>query len=302
MNIREYSYGTEKLVNPIDVGSIHYKQKFLQLLPKSLQRKIVMAAGEKASKMGFVVEPYALFLIYKVADPEKASKLLPSGFQLAKSTCFVGGKPEYLAIASVFRLHTSAFWGARAEFYLIGENRQTGLLSWVILDYISDTLSYDHKNGLRAPEATAAVVSTTCEGELLVDIEQQKTQHKITCTASLKNHREKELDERLWIEGNTSIAYGAELSDGDGDLFSLTFLPKEMQSAWEIPVSDINVTELSWYPEVFGGQLSQVACFPYAQHMLSDSPGNSTHYGSKQSLKTAAEAVNFHDISTYTKK
>lgn len=302
MDVTKYSYGTENLINPIEVGAIHYKQKFLHFLPKFLQRKIVISAGKKASRMGFVVEPYAMFLFYKVADPKKANKLLPRGFRLVKTTCFTDGKPEYLAIASIFRLHTSAFWGARSELYLIAENKETGLLSWVILDYISDTLSYDHKNGLRAPEASTAIVATTCEGKFIANIKQKKTQRRIACEADLNNHKMQPLDERLWIEGNTSIAYGSELSDGDGDLFSLTFLPREMESAWEIPLSDFKVEELSWYPEVFGGELVQVACFPYAQHMLSDSPGNSTHYGSKQALKEAAEAVDFENITTYTGK
>ena len=48
----------------------------------------------------------------------------------------------------MFRIHTSVFWGARVEFYLVAENTKTGLLSWVMMDYISDTISYDEKHGL----------------------------------------------------------------------------------------------------------------------------------------------------------
>lgn len=96
----------------------------------------------------------------------------------------------------------------------------------------------------------------------------------------------------MWIEGNTSIAYGREIAD-DGKLFSLTFMPEEMSTAWEIPLEDVTVAELSWFPEALSGKLSQAACFPFAQHMLSDSPGKSTFYGSKSALRQAAEAVKF---------
>lgn len=70
-------------------------------------------------------------------------------------------------------------------------------------------------------------------------------------------------------------------------------MPEEMSAAWEIPLDDVTVTELSWFPEVFGGRLDLAACFPFAQHMLSDSPGKSTFYGSKDALRKAAENTKF---------
>lgn len=70
-------------------------------------------------------------------------------------------------------------------------------------------------------------------------------------------------------------------------------MPEEMAGAWEIPLEDVVVEEVSWYPEALGGELAQAACFPFAQHMLSDSPGKSTFYGSKEALRQAAEATRF---------
>ena len=51
------------------------------------------------------------------------------------------------------------------------------------------------------------------------------------------------LNEKLWIEGNTSVAYSDELSGFNGDTFSLTFLPREMKEAWEIPLKDIKTAD-----------------------------------------------------------
>lgn len=302
MEISDFARGSEKLIDPIQVGKVHYAQKWAAKLPKWLQRKLVTREGKRADKMGFVVEPYAFFLCYEVSDPEVTEKLLPDGFRLVKASCFTGDEPKTLGIVSIFRLHTSAFWGARAEFYVMAENVKTGLVSWVILDYVSDTISYDHKFGLRSAQAKRAVVTTTCEGRLLTEIEKSDDGRRLICEANLQHYQMKPLDERTWIEGNTSIAYGRDLSDGDGKLFSLTFLPQEMTEAWEIPLADVKVEAIEWFPEVFAGKLVSAACFPYAQHMLSDSPGNSTHYGSRESLQRAAEAVDFERVKRYTEK
>lgn len=292
MNVSKYAYGSERLIDPIKVGKVHYLQGFLKMLPKSWQRKIVTHASKKSPKMGFVVEPYAFFLFYEIADVNKVNTLLPPGFEVTKSRVFAGDEERYYGIASIFRLHTGTFWGARSEFYVIAKNVETGLMSWVILDYVSDTISYDQKHGLRSAEAKRAVVTTTCEGKVLADITNQADERRIACEASLLHPKLRALDEKLWIEGNTSIAYGRELASS-GDLFSLTFMPEEMREAWEIPLSDVEVKEISWYPEVLGGELARAVCFPFAQHMLADSPGTSTFYGSKSALRQAAESTKF---------
>lgn len=292
MKVNDFAYGSERLVEPIEVGRIHYLQRWLRKLPQFLQRKIVTSASKKAPKMGFVVEPYAFFLFYEIEDLDAANALLPDGFEVAKSRAFAGDEERYYGIVSIFRLHASTFWGARSEFYVMAKNTKTGLMSWVILDYVSDTISYDQKHGLRSAEAKRAVITTTCEGKLLADIANQADGRRVACEASLQNPRLRTLDEAMWIEGNTSIAYGREIAS-DGKLFSLTFMPEEMSQAWEIPLESVVVEEMTWFPEVFNGKLRQAACFPFAQHMLSDSPGNTTFYGSKSALRQAAETVEF---------
>ena len=302
MNISDFAKGTEKIINPMDIGTTHHMQKKLCKLPKWLQHKIVTSASRKADKMGFVVEPYAFFLFYEMDRPERVQKFLPEGFRPVKASVFDGEEPKYYGIASIFRVHTSAFWGARAEFYVVAENEKTGLISWVILDYVSDTISYDYRNGLRSPEAQHAVVTTTCEGKLLADITRTTDRRRLAFEANLKNGTMKKLDEKLWIEGNTSIAYSEILDDYAGDLFSLTFLPREMKEALEIPVKDVKIEQFSWFHEAMGGKLGKAACFPFAQHMLSDSPGTCTHYGDKAKLQHAAENINFSKLKTFMDK
>ena len=301
MNVLEYAEGVERLVDPMMVGKTHYLQTKLKKLPICLQRKIVTSATKKATKMPFVVEPYCTFLFYEIKDPEKIQKFLPEKFIPAKSSIFEGDAEKYYGIVSMFRIHTSVFWGARAEYYLVAKNASTDLMSWVMMDYISDTISYDEKSGLKSPDAHGSVMTTTCEGDFVCDMATANRKKHVKCTANLLHAKMKPLNQRLWIEGNTSIAYGRLAGEPDGDLFSLTFFPKEMRCALEIPLSDVR--ESSAAPSTIkGASLDRVITFPFAQHMLSDAPGIHTHYGSEAALRAAVESVNFHKIKTLAGK
>lgn len=303
MNVLEYAKGVEKLVDPIMVGQSHYMQKKLAKLPVCLQRKIVTTAAKKADKMPFVVEPYCTFLFYEIPEPSRVEKFMPEGFRPAKSAVFEGDAEKYYGIVSMFRIHTSVFWGARAEYYLMAENTKTGLLSWVMMDYISDSISYDEIHGLKSPDVKAAVMTTTCEGDFVCEMKSLNGKKKVECVASLEKAKMRNLNERLWIEGNTSIAYGRLAGEPDGDLFSLTFFPEEMKRALDIPLEDVSHFYVcSDTVGKFGAVLNKVVSFPYAQHMLSDSPGTHTHYGSEKALREAVEKVDFKKIKTLAKK
>ena len=294
MNIHDFAKGVEKMVNPMEVGKTHYSQTKLAKLPVWLQKKIVKSHTKKAKKMPFVVEPYCSFLFYKIPDPSKIQKFMLEGFKPAKSAAFTGDKEEYYGIVSMFRIHTNVFWGARAEYYLVAENEKTGLLSWVMMDYISDTISYDEKSGLKSPDIKSAVLTTTCEGDFICSMTTENHKKYVEADFNLKNAKLRELNQRLWIEGNTSIAYGPRAGEEDGDLFSLTFFPEEMKDALDIPLKDVKIAEVaSDTAGKFGAVLDKVISFPYAQHMLSDAPGIHTHYDSEQALRAAAEKTSF---------
>lgn len=299
MNVLEYAKGVEKLVDPMMVGKTHYLQTRLAKLPVCLQRKIVTTATKKADKMPFVVEPYCTFLFYEIPVPERVQKFMPEGFVPAKSAVFEGDKEKYYGIVSMFRIHTSVFWGARAEYYLVAENTKTGLLSWVMMDYISDTISYDEQHGLKSPDCRKAVMTTTCEGDFVCEMQSQDGKKEAVCIANLMHAKMRPLNQRLWIEGNTSIAYGRLAGEPDGDLFSLTFFPEEMKQALDISLKDVAHFHVSTDTTgKFGAILDKVVSFPFAQHMLSDSPGTHTYYGNEEALRKAVEAVDFRKIKT----
>lgn len=303
MNVLEYAKGVERLVDPMTVGQSHYMQTKLSKLPVWLQRKIVTSATKKATKMPFVVEPYCTFLFYEIPVPERVQKFMPEGFIPAKSAPFEGDKEKYYGIVSMFRIHTSVFWGARAEYYLVAENTKTGLLSWVMMDYISDSISYDEKHGLKSPDVHSAVMTTTCEGDFVCEMKNDDGSKKVECTANLMKAKMRSLNQRLWIEGNTSIAYGRLAGEPDGDLFSLTFFPEEMKQALDVPMKDVlHFYVASSRTGKFGAILDKVVSFPFTQHMLSDAPGQQTHYGNEKALRKAVESVNFSKIKTLAGK
>ena len=232
------------------MGSIHFLQQFAGVLPRRVQRPLMARSAEASPYMGFVVEPYAFFLFSEVADCVRAEALLPEGFRLCKASVFVGDEPAHLAVQSFFRVHTSAFWGARAECYLMAQDERTGLLSWVIVDYLSDTISYDGAHGLRAPSAPRAVVTTTCEGRVVVDVQDAAGEGRVAFGASLAGARPRPLDRRMWVEGNLSVGYGRALSAEGADVFSLTFLPKEMERALEIPLENLDMACSTWHADI----------------------------------------------------
>jgi hypothetical protein len=216
--------------------------------------------------MSFIVEPYSVFLAFEVTDIEFAEKYLPSNYSLYPSAMFNDTEKRPCAIISAFNVHTNVFWGNRVEFYLIAENSGTGLLSWIIVEYESNTHSYDPSQGFIGPSTAHSVVTTSYLGEIIVDVASSKSNNSLILTADMKNGVLTELDQRLWVEGNLSVDYGGELQQCTKP-FSLVFDPKEMMQAMKLPLSDILLCTNSFGGDFLDPKPFEVACFPYAQHL-----------------------------------
>lgn len=302
MNKINFAKGVERLIDPISVGTLHLMQSFNQLLPKSIQKQVVKSSSKKTPYMGFVVEPYSLFLCYEIEDIKKAESLLPDGFKLIKTKIFADDEPKYYCIFGCVRAHTSAFWGSRTEFYVIAEDQNTGLLSWIIIDYITDTISYDSKNGLSSPNSAQSVMTIDYHGTIYIDIQKIDNSHKLKLEVNIEKGEMTNLDQRLWLEGNLSIGYGRNLSDNGADIFALKFEPGEVEKALRIPISNLQLESNTWYNGLFEKAPSQIVCFPYAQHYISDSPGHSSIIKNKNELISAVESINFNKIKVFSTK
>ena len=77
--------------------------------------------------MGFVIEPYSLFLFFRLKDIAKAKSLLPERFELVKASVFEDDEPDYYFGIGNLNTRGSTFWGIRLESYLIAVDKQTGV-------------------------------------------------------------------------------------------------------------------------------------------------------------------------------
>lgn len=287
----------EKLINPIEVGTIHFVHGINRMLSIGIQNKLSDLANEQTPIMGFVVEPYSSFLCYEITDLNKAKSLIPDGFELIKTKVFeTDSEPKYYAIFGSIRVHTSAFWGARMEFYVIAKDKKTGLLTWVIIDYDTDTIAQDKKYGLREANSKGAVVTTDFNGNLIVDIKNNQVERELIYTCDIKQGINKPLSQRLWIEGNLSITYGKELTDNKAQPFGLIFKSDEFIQALSIPESAYNVISNTWFMDMLESKPSVFVVFPYAQHFLANTSGEPSNVKNKNELDIAAANVNFKKI------
>jgi hypothetical protein len=290
-DLRRFIKTTEKMVVPAKVASTTQGSSLLRKLPLRLQRYIVKRGARSNPYMSFVVEPYPVFLSFEVTDLEAAERVLPPNYSLFPSAMFSDTRKRPCAIISAFNVHTSVFWGSRLEFYLIAENCKTGLLSWIISEYESNTHSYDPSQGFIGPSTSHSVVTTSYLGEIIVDIASAKSDNSLKLIADLNNAVLTELDQRLWVEGNLSVDYGGELQQCTKP-FSLVFDPKEMAQALKIPLKDISLCTNTFGVGALAPIPFEVACFPYAQHFITTSVPTATSMRKAEDLEKAVNEIN----------
>jgi hypothetical protein len=290
-DLRRYIKNTEKMVVPAKVASTTQGSTLLRKMPLRLQRYIVKRGARTNPYMSFVVEPYAVFLAFEVVDTQAAQLMLPPNYSLFPSSMFIDTIKRPCAIISAFNVHTSVFWGSRVEFYLIAENCKTGLLSWIIVEYESNTHSYDPSQGFIGPSTSHSVVTTSYLGEIIIDVASEKLKNSLVFLANLNNGVLSKLDQRLWVEGNLSVDYGGKLQQCTKP-FSLVFDPKEMTKALKVPLSDISLCSNTFGAGALNPMPFEAACFPYAQHFVTTSIPTATSMRSAEDLENAVNEIN----------
>ena len=266
---RNFAKKTESLVKPKDVTAISFLSSFSKSLPKKTQHKFSQSGKKKIPYMGFIVDPYSFFLFFKITNTSAAQEMLPDGFDLAEASIFKKDAKFPMAIASVFTARTSGFIGMRVEFYIIARNKETGLLSWIICDYETNTNSYDPKSGFCGYTCDPAVYTTTHFGELLVDIKNRKKNKEFIVSVDLDKGDSRELDESLWIEGNLIVDYGGELKSNLSEPFSLLFDPNMVKKAVNIPVEQVSIKANSYLGNIIDSfKPVNALIFPYSQHFI----------------------------------
>lgn len=279
--------GVERLINPIDIGTLHFFQTFNRHIPAPILIKLLKASSKKSPYMGFVVEPYSLFLFHKIIDVSQAQSLLTDRFELIKTCAFDGDSQEYYVIIGNFNTHTSGFWGTRQESYIIARDKVTDLLTWIIINVNTNTISVEPNKGIVDPNCRDAVFTTNSKGKIILDIKNDLESQHLDLECQTSNGQIRNLDQRLWLEGNLSVDYGIAFSNGLDEPFSLTFDPAEVETALNIPLEDVVIKHHTLFTGLIDKQPSKVVCFPYAQHFISDSPGNHTPIKNEEELVAA---------------
>jgi len=272
-NEEKFIKRVESLINPMEVSDILFFQKLKGLLPPAVMKRILYRASKKTPYIGFTIDPYSLFLFFRIRDTEYARSLLPDRYELAKTRLFTDDEPDYYMGIGNLNTRASTFWGTRQEVYLIATDRKTGLLSFIFLDILSNTIIAHPTSGIANPNCKRALFTTNSKGEIFLDIEEKKTGRKLLLTGSLIRGKLRSLDQQLWLMGNTSIGHCRRYIKDEDHPFAVIFDPAEVTEAIEIPPGDIHITENTLFPELAYPEIIHAICFPYAQHYIADSPG-----------------------------
>jgi hypothetical protein len=263
----------ENLIDPAAVCDLYFFQRFKSLLPRPWFRKMLEKTSRKTPHMGFVIEPYSFFLFFRLKDIGKARALLPDRYELVKTGIVAGEEPGFFLGMGIFNTKASTFWGTRLEAYLVATDKETGLVSWIFIDIISDTLIALPKKGVTDRNTKRAIHTTNSRGEIFVDIGEDRTGRRLRVKADITRGVKRALDQPLWVLGNTSIAFSRELADKTEDPFAVIFDTAEVATALDLPPAAVRVEENSLFPDLAEPEPFRALCFPYAQHYVADSPG-----------------------------
>jgi hypothetical protein len=261
-------------------------------------------ASKETPYIGFVIDPYSLFLFFRLSNLEVAESLLPDRYVLSKTRLFTDDEPDYYMGIGNLSTRASTFWGTRLEAYLIATDNKTGLLSFIFIDILSNTLIAQPAKGIADPNCKRAVFTTNARGEVFLEIQENKTNRKLAFTGSIKRGVMRKLDQRLWLMGNTSIGHSKRFVKGEDHPFAVIFDPAEVYEALDIPAEDIHITENTLFPGLAYPEISRVICFPFAQHYIADSPGCYTSVKDRDDLvnkyNSLAGSAEFRTFSAST--
>ncbi len=266
---RTFIEKTEALVKPRDVTAISFLGDFNRILPLKWQQAMMKRGSQKVEYMGFVVDPYAFFVSYEIADPAAAAGLLPPGYELLPTALFADDEKRPCFILGAFTARTSAFAGMRLEAYVIARRRSDGQPAWIIVDYTTNTNTYDPAHGFSGYNSDPGVFSTTPHGELLLEVGKRDSPHRLALRADLPKGAFADLDYTLWVEGNLAVDYGGPLQDPSSKVFSLIFDPALMERALRLPPEAVVLRHNGFFPNLIDASKPlSYACFPYAQHYV----------------------------------
>ena len=282
----------ESLIRPTEVSDIVFFGSLRRFIPPALFKRVLYNTSRRYPRIGFVIEPYCLFLFFRLRDVEKARQLLPQRYELAKARVFEGDPPEFYFGMGIFNTRASTFWGSRLETYLIAKDQVTGITSWIFADILSDTTIAHPGTGIADPNCAQALYTTNSRGDVFLDFRRANQDRGLEVRGNLTRGTRRPLEQDLWIMGNTSIGHTTSFGSDTDDPFAVVFDPGEVASALEIPVDDLRILRNTILPAFAEQDLRKAVCFPFAQHYIADSPGQRTFVKDPQDM-----VAKYHEIA-----
>jgi hypothetical protein len=284
INDEKFIKTVEDLIDPAEVCNLFFFQAFRKLMPRSMFKKMLIRTSKKTPYMGFVIEPYSLFLFFRLKDVEKAKSLLPERFELVKARVFEDDEPDYYFGIGNLNTRGSTFWGIRLESYLIAVDKKTGLLSWIFFDILSNTIIAVPSEGVADPNSRNAIFTTSSKGDIFVNIKDDNSERELVLKGNLGRGKIRRPDQPLWVTGNTSIGHIKDISDYGDDPFAVIFDPAEVGRALDLPIEDFTISKNTLVPDFAEQKPTKIACFPFTQHYIADSPGCRTYIRNDEDL------------------
>jgi hypothetical protein len=115
-------------------------------LPSRIQEKIFYSSQIHNTNMEFIVQPNSIWVGYEIINESDIINLLPSGLELTSTNIFSELSPKKYLFFNFFQVDTPFFFGHRLEIVTVVNEIKTGKKRFIILDYLTDTVSSDPKS------------------------------------------------------------------------------------------------------------------------------------------------------------
>ena len=104
------------------------------------------------------ISPGSMWLAYDIANPKHISRMLPRDFQLASSSLLGsdGSAQGAKLLYNCYEVTSRHMNGHRIDVQVLARNRLTGTHHLVVLDVVSDTMMWNPRHGLKAPNGVCA--------------------------------------------------------------------------------------------------------------------------------------------------
>jgi hypothetical protein len=284
---RAFAAKAESLVRPIDSTAISFLGDFNKYLPLKAQQALMDKGSRQIPYMGFIVDPYCLFLSYPIVDLAAARAMLPAGYELADTAIFRDEPKRPTVVISAFSVRTSVFSGMRVECYVIARRTDTGRAAWIIVDYETNTTSHDPKNGFGGYSCDRSCFATTPYAELLAEAVNERAGNRFSVRADIGRGPMRGLDQELWVEGNLNVDYGGKLKPERPAPFTLIFDPFLMKEARAVPLDGVEILANTLMREIIDGAApTSAALFPYSQHFVIRQDLNGLEVATTADLRT----------------